>query len=183
MIAIMPDAVQLLFDGAHPMQLDRGQALFLTGDAVASVYLVLSGRVALLRRAANGATLRLQSAGSEDVLAEASVWSTHYHCDAEALEPSTLAALPIARFRERLASTPGLAEAWARHLARAVQAARYQSGLLSLRGVADRLDAWLGGGHKLPPPGRMQALAADLGVTREALYRELSRRRNMVDKT
>jgi hypothetical protein len=53
---------------------------------------------------------------------------------------------------------------------------------LSLRSVADRLDAWLGEGHGLPPPGRMQALVADPGVTREALYRELSRRRNMVGR-
>lgn len=183
MIAIMSDAVQLLFDGASSMQLNRGQALFLTGDAVTSLHLVLTGRVALLRRAADGATLRLQSAGAGDVLAEASVWSTHYHCDAEALEPATLAALPVARFRDRLSSDPALAEAWARHLARAVQAARFRAGLLSLRGVADRLDAWLGEGHALPQPGRMQALATDLGVTREALYRELSRRRNKVDRT
>ncbi len=182
MIAIMSDAFKLLFDGVHSMQLDPGQALFRIGDAVTSVHLVLAGRVALLRRATDGATLRLQSAGSGDVLAEASVWSTRYHCDAEALEPATLAALPVARFRERLASDPALAEAWARHLARAVQAARFQAGLLSLRGVADRLDAWQGEGHELPQPGRMQALATDLGVTREALYRELSRRRDKVDR-
>lgn len=83
----------------------------LPAPAVTSVHLVLSGRVALLRRATDGATLRLQSAGPDDVLAEASVWSTHYHCDAEALEPATLAALPVARFREGLTSDPALAEA------------------------------------------------------------------------
>jgi CRP-like cAMP-binding protein len=182
MIAIMSGVLGILFDGASTVQPGPFQVLFLTGDPVVSVHLVLSGRVALLRRAANGATLRLQEAGPGEVLAEAAAWSPRYHCDAEALEPATLAALPVALFRARLAESPALAEAWTRYLAHAVQAARFRAGLMSLRGVADRLDAWLAEGHELPPLGRIQTLAADLGVTREALYRELSRRRNMVDR-
>jgi len=43
--------------------------------------------------------------------------------------------------------------------------------------VADRLDAWFGEGNALPERGRWQEVAAELGITREALYRELSRRR------
>lgn len=182
MIAIMSDALLRLFDGARPLEIHPGQALFLTGDPVASVHLVLSGQVALLRRTEQGATLRLQVADPGEVLAEASVWSARYHCDAEATGLTTLAAVPVARFRQRLAEDAALAEAWARHLARAVQAARFRAGLLALRGVSDRLDAWLAEGHDLPPPGRMQNLSADLGITREALYRELSRRRRRVHK-
>jgi CRP-like cAMP-binding protein len=181
MIAIMFDALLPLFDGARRVRLDPGQVLFLTGDPVGSVNLVQSGKVALLRRSAQGTPLRLQEAGPGDVLAEASVWSACYHCDAEALGPATLAAVPVARFRDRLANDAGLAEAWARHLARAVQAARFRSGLLALRGVADRLDAWRDEGNDFPSRGHLQDLAADLGVTREALYRELARRRKVVN--
>ncbi len=43
--------------------------------------------------------------------------------------------------------------------------------------VADRLDAWLCEGHLLPNKGRWQDVASELGVSREALYRELARRR------
>jgi hypothetical protein len=42
--------------------------------------------------------------------------------------------------------------------------------------VAARLDAWLTL-KRLPPKGEWGALADDIGVTREALYRELARRR------
>ena len=45
------------------------------------------------------------------------------------------------------------------------------------RVLADRLDAWLAEGHAFPERGRQQELAAELGVTREALYREMARRR------
>ncbi len=66
----------------------------------------------------------------------------------------------------------------ARHLAREAQAARLRSELLSLRRLADRLDGWLAlNDGMLPPKGRWSTIAADLGVTPEALYRELSRRR------
>jgi hypothetical protein len=42
---------------------------------------------------------------------------------------------------------------------------------------ADRLDAWLEEGNRTPERGRWQEVAAELGVSREALYRELALRR------
>ena len=71
----------------------------------------------------------------------------------------------------------GVAESWSALLARSVQAARLRSEIRSLPRVADRLDAWLGEGNALPERGHWQDVAAELGITREALYRELSRRR------
>lgn len=87
------------------------------------------------------------------------------------------APIPLPRFRERLARDPAAAELWAAHLAHAVQGARLRAELRSLRKVGERLDAWLGEGRALPEKGGWQGLAAELGVTPEALYRELARRR------
>lgn len=58
-----------------------------------------------------------------------------------------------------------------------VQAARLRAEIRSLPKVADRLDAWLAAGNRLPERGQWQDAAAELGVTREAMHRELSRRR------
>lgn len=179
----MPTEFLHLFETTRQLDLNPGQTLFLTGTPVEKVFLVRSGQVALVRRTAKGGTLRLQQAGAGEVLAEASVWSLRYHCDAEATQATKLATVPVNLFRRQLASDVGLADAWARHLARAVQTARFQAGLLALRCVAERLDAWLDAGNSLPPLGQIQTLAADLGVSREALYRELSRRRNMVNRS
>jgi CRP-like cAMP-binding protein len=120
----------------------------------------------------------LQHAAPGDVLAEASLYSSHYHCAAQAASAVLLAAVPVAAMCAALAADTGLAELWAKHLTREVQAARLRSEIRSLRTVADRLDAWLGeNGWKLPPKGNWQDIAAEIGVTPEALYRELAVRR------
>lgn len=179
MIMIMYTDHTQLFDlpEATERYLHPGEALFFAGDPVAHLVLITEGRVRLLRRTVEGAEVALQTAGPGDVLAEASVYSPNYHCGAEAADPSRVRLLPVEVFRKALRDNPALAESWSAHLARAVQAARLRAEIRTLRKVSGRLDAWLGEGRALPDKGHLQDLAAELGVTREALYRELARRR------
>ncbi len=157
--------------------MDAGEWLFHSGDPVRSMYFVAEGAVDLARVTGAGAPVILQRARPGQVLAEASAYSAAYHCDARAITAASMRVVPVARFRERLARDTLLAEAWAAHLANAVQAARLRAEIRSLRTVAERLDAWLGEGRALPCKGAWQDLAAEIGVSREALYRELARRR------
>jgi CRP-like cAMP-binding protein len=81
-------------------------------------------------------------------------------------------------FRQRLRDDPPLAEAWTRYLARQVQQARFRSEVLALRTVGDRLNMWMDWHDQQPPArGARTRLARELGVSREALYRELASRR------
>ena len=162
---------------ATERRLQLGEALFFAGDPVLQMALITEGRVRLLRRTVEGVDVILQSAGPGDVLAEASAYSAVYHCGAEAAEQSIVRLLPVEAFRKALRYDPTLTEAWAAHLARSVQAARLRAEIRTLRKVSERVDAWLGEGRALPDKGHWQDLAAELGVTREALYRELARRR------
>lgn len=178
MIGIMSDLFEPLFTDAAAREFAAGDLLFRTGDPVVSMILLRAGQADLVRHTDHGLKMILQRAGPGQILAEASAWSDTYHCDAVAAEPCVTALLPRHVFVARLRSDPDLAELWARNLARAVQAARLRAEIRSLPRVADRLDAWLVVGHSLPDKGRWQEVAAELGVTREALYRELSRRRS-----
>mgnify|MGYP002629034854 FL=1 len=154
-----------------------GQVLFRTGQRVAQMYLVLQGRVELQRHTPQGAILILQNAEPGSILAEASAYSSHYHCDAQAVEPTQLAVLAKSDFLAALDKEPDLARAWSCLLANSVQAARMRAEIRSLPTVASRLEAWLEQGNILPQKGQWQSLAAELSVSREALYRELARRR------
>ncbi len=179
MILIMSSDHRRLFDtpDATERRLQQGESLFLAGDPASHIALVHMGVLHLLRSTPAGATVILQVAGPGDALAEASAYSPVYHCGAVAAQTAVVMLLPMAVFRRRLRENPEQAEAWSAHLARSVQAARMLAEIRTLRTVAERLDMLLGEGGALPSKGLIQDLAAELGVTREALYREFARRR------
>ncbi len=151
--------------------------LFRSEAPVSEIFLVTSGQIHLRRHTVHGAEMVLQRAMAGMVVAEASAYSDSYHCDAIAAVDSIVRGLPKSAFLSALASDPGLAATWAATLARGVQAARFRSEIRSIPKVADRLEGWLGEGNSLPRKGHWQDVANELGITREALYRELARRR------
>jgi len=177
MITIMSDYIRQLFTDGRRLTFSASEPVFHIGDPVRRMHLVVEGEVALTRQTRAGASVRLQQAGPGQVLAEASAYAQAYHCDAASVAGAVIRSLPLAVFRARLAEDVRAAEAWAAHLARAVQAARMRAELRTLRTVSERLDAWLGEAGALPEKGGWTHLADELGVTREALYRELARRR------
>lgn len=63
------------------------------------------------------------------------------------------------------------------HLSREVRNARQRAEILSLRTVADRLDAWLAENGDMPEKGLWKNVAEEIGASPEALYREIARRR------
>ncbi len=180
MIAIMPGEIIALLKALHATEraLPAGSLLFHRGDPVTHLHVVLGGAIELTRHRADGGVVVLQRASQNAVVAEASVFSERYHCDAFAAAQSVVLAVPMAAVRERLARSSGFAEAWAAYLAGEVQEARLRSEILSLKTVAERLDAWLlSHGERMPAKGAWKSLAHEIGVSPEALYRELSRRK------
>lgn len=177
MILIMQPAIFSLFDNGVTTLCTKDDVLFRCGETVQSMYIVVEGRVDLVRYTANGAGLILFRARAGQVLAEASLYSTTYHCDGRSVGLSKLRSIPVAEFRGKLSSDTSIARTWAEGLAHALQAARMSAEIRTLRTVSERLDAWLAVNGSLPAKGEWQDLAQILGVSREALYRELSARR------
>jgi CRP-like cAMP-binding protein len=175
MLTLMSEVLQAM--ATRSRTIAAGEHLFHRNDPVSVVFVVVEGRINLLRYSEAGAVIILQRAGAGDILAEASLFSEHYHCDALADIPVSLLCIPKRRFRGRLRSDPDFAEAWARRLGREIQIARLRSELLSLKTVASRLDGWLAWHGEAPVKGEWKQLAHELGVSPEALYRELAKRR------
>ena len=179
MIIIMNYDISILLEGLphHVTSFSAGASVFRLGDGVESLHFVRSGIIHLVRHQPDGSPLILQRAGAGAVLAEASVYSARYHCDAYAETAATTWAINLSDVRRRLAGSPPFAEVWARHLAHEVQNSRLHSEILSLKTVAARLDAWLAWHGALPARGSWSMIAHEIGVSSEALYREIGRRR------
>lgn len=180
MIAIMSarHIESLLLHAERDLAFRDGDPVFRAGDAVRSLFVVRSGAARLVRRQRSGDELVLQRAAPGQLLAEASLFAPQYHCDAVADGETVLARIPKARALALHRDDPEWLQQFAAHLAGEVQRARARAELLSFKRVGERLDTWLTlTARPLPPRGEWVALAAELGVSPEALYRELARRR------
>lgn len=179
MIAIMSDAVLplLLQLPGRTRTFAAGEALFRVGDPVRNLHVVREGQVHLVRHQIDGVALILQRASAGDVLAEASLHSRNYHCDAVAERNSLAWSIRKRDFQERLRTDKALSEAWSQHLAHEVQKARLHAEILSLKTVAARVDSWVAWNGTLPERGHWATVAEQIGVSPEALYRELAKRR------
>lgn len=179
MIVIMSDDFSPLFDGGFSRTLVRDESLFLTGAPVRTMFLVTKGQVDLSRHTQSGLRILIYRAEAGAILAEASAYSDAYHCDGIAACSAQVRSIALTTFRARLDSSPDWAKAWAARLAHGLQGSRLNAAIRSMRTVEERLEAWLAVGKALPPKGQWSNLAETLGVTREALYRELSKRQDV----
>lgn len=163
---------------------EQGALLFAQGDEVRALYLITAGNVHLVRHQIGGFALTLHRAGAGAILAEASLFSDTYHCDALVTEATRAVCISRRDIRAAMARDPALAGNWAAYLAREVQATRLRAEILALRTVAERLDAWVAmQGGQMPPRGTWKFIAAQIGVSAEAFYRELARRRRSADSS
>jgi CRP-like cAMP-binding protein len=156
-----------------------GEFVFHQGAGVSAIHLICEGAVNLIRHQADGSALILQRATAGSVLAEASIFSASYHCDAIAVAPTRTRSVKKSTVRAQLLQNRILAEAWLSHLAREVQAARLRAEILSLKTVAERLDAWIAWQDgRFPAKGEWKTVATEIGISPEALYREMAKRRH-----
>ena len=155
-----------------------GTLLFERDDPIVSLYRIESGEVHLMRRQQDGSEFILQRARQGDLLAEASITAKTYHCGAVTIKPTVLAIFSRTEVQTMIANDTETAAAFVAHLAGEVREARLRAEIVSLKRVADRLDAWLAwhDGH-LPNKGNWHRVASEIGTSPEALYRELARRR------
>jgi len=159
------------------MTFRAGDAVFRRGDPIRHMHVVISGTTCLMRYTEAGSPVVLQRAESGTLLAESSLFATSYHCDGVALGEVAMHRVTARSVKAAMQADAELAMAFAAYLAREVQRMRMKAELLSIRSVRDRLDGWLAfNAGALPPRGNWKQLAGELGVSPEALYRELARR-------
>jgi len=152
---------------------DKGARLFATGDKPVHMFFIASGEVLLERVGAQGSVVVLQRT-RHGFIGEASLQADRYHCDSRVILPSAVTRVPVAQIRAALAQDPAFASRWIAMLNREVRRLRLQCERLSLNKVQDRLLHLLeteGQNGRYAMGGGLKSLAADLGVTHEALYR------------
>jgi CRP-like cAMP-binding protein len=165
--------------GSVGRDLAAGEVLFRQGDPAAAIYQVESGRLRLVRRTVDDHLVILHTARRGEFFAEASLFADTYHCDAVAAAPSRIRVYPKARVMAVLRNEPALAEAFMARLAHQLQDLRARMELRNIRSARARVLQYLRlraglRGHSIAIEGQLQDIAAEVGMTREALYRTLA---------
>ena len=160
-------------------KLKAGQTLFRTGARTVGLYEVRKGRVRLVRVDRSGRETILQIAAADDMIAEASLFSSIYHCDAIAITDAVVRLYPKAAVLGELERDPKTAQAFAAMLARQVMTLRTRLERRNIYSARDRVRHYLAvnvgaDNHTVVLTGTLKDLAAELGLTHEALYRTLA---------
>lgn len=161
-------------------RLNPGQTLFYSGSKSTGFYEVVTGTVRLIRVDRSGREAVLQVASAGDTLAEASLFSPTYHCDAVATTEATVRQYPKAALLAELQRDPKIARSFAAMLAHQVMTLRTRLERRNIHSARDRVRHFLTvnvnvDGRTVVLSGTLKQLAADLGLTHEALYRTLAR--------
>lgn len=170
----------LLPDTLHPLcqstSVKKGCLIFETGKKPDWMFFVVHGEVTLERLSQHGDTVVLQRT-RQGFVSEASLESSHYHCDARAVADSHIIQIPLSAMADALNKDPAFAGRWIHMLNQEVKRLRLQCERLNLKSVKDRVLHLL---HTEGQNGQYQvntglkSLAGQLGVTHEALYRTLA---------
>ena len=159
--------------------LASGELLFRQGDRAEAIYRVETGRLRLIRRTIDDHLVILHTAGRGEFFAEASLFAEAYHCDAIAAAQSRVWVYPKAIVMDALRTDPALAETFIARLARQLQELRARMELRNIRSARERVLQYLRlragvHGRSIAIEGQFQDIAAEIGISREALYRTLA---------
>jgi CRP/FNR family transcriptional regulator, dissimilatory nitrate respiration regulator len=159
--------------------LTAGQTLFRLGDATAGFYEVVGGQLRLTRVDTDGRQIVLHVAAPGETIAEASLFSPSYHCDAIATTDAVVRLYPKAVVLDEFQRNPEVAQAFMAMLAHQVMNLRTRLEQRNIRSARDRIRHYLAlnagpDGRTVLLRGTVKDLAAELGLTHEALYRALS---------
>jgi CRP-like cAMP-binding protein len=178
-----PSFPSALLPCASRLELQPAQWLFRAGTPPRHIHFIEEGAVRLVRHGRQGEEVVLHDARPGEFLAEASLDSARYHCDAVASEASVVLRVAKADFQRLLIEDSAFERTWIALIGAQLRTARARIERLSLRSAEERIRHLLlsegrGPRCELEVAGTLKDLARQLGLTHESLYRTLARMQN-----
>ena len=160
-------------------KLAPGQMLFRQGDKASAIFEVERGRVRLIRHTVDDHAVIMHTALPSQLFAEAALFAGAYQCDAIAPVAALVRAYPKRELLAALRADPATAERFMAALAHQVHGLRARLEERNIRSARKRVLHHLSlragdDGRTMRLDGTLVELAAEIGLTHEALYRTLA---------
>jgi CRP-like cAMP-binding protein len=171
-------SLEQLFGHRPERKLDRDEALFRQGEPTTAVFLILRGRLRMVRNLASGDRITIHTGRTGELFAEGSLFSDVYQCDAIAAEPTRVHACGKAEMLAAIGDSPPTMLALLKQVTHSLHHARAMRELRNIRSADDRvlehlhLSVSKDGAVVFDRP--LLEVADDLGLTHEAYYRSLA---------
>lgn len=172
------ESLERLF-GHRPMRnLARDEPLFKQGERASAVFLIVRGRLRMVRNLASGDRITIHTGRAGELFAEGALFSDVYQCDAIAAEPTRVRACGKAEMLAAIGDTPSTMLALLEQVTHLLHHARAMRELRNIRSANDRvlhhlhLSASKDGAVVFDRP--LLEVAEDVGLTHEAYYRTLA---------
>lgn len=158
--------------------LAAGDTLFRQGEPTIGVFRLIHGGVRLVRATVAGSEVAMHTVRPGELFAEASLFASHYHCDAVATVASDVQWYAKDALRTKLQACPSTMWRFTAELAHRVQGLRSRLEVQQVRSARERVLQYLGLGcdakGQWQHRGTLKHLAQEIGLTHEALYRTLA---------
>jgi len=165
--------------GSALHELAADETLFRHGDAATAIFGIEEGRLRLLRRTIEGRIVVIDMAGRGELLGEAALFASRYQCDAVAAIRSRVRSYSKCEVLSAVRKDPELAVRLVALLAQQLQTARSRLEQRNIRSARERLLNYLAfaagsDGRTVTLAGTLMDLAAEIGLSHEALYRTMA---------
>jgi CRP-like cAMP-binding protein len=172
------ESLERLFRVRPMRNLARDEPLFRQGEPAGTVFLIVRGRLRMVRNLASGDRITIHTGRTGELFAEGSLFSNVYQCDAIAAEPTRVRACGKAEMLAAIRDSPSTMLALLEQVTHSLHHARAMRELRNIRSAKDRvlrhlfLSASKDGAVDFDRP--LLEVAEDLGLTHEAYYRALA---------
>jgi len=172
------ESLERLFGRRPVRRLSRGEPLFRQGEPATAVFLIVRGRLRMIRHLTAGERITIHTGRTGELFAEGSLFSDVYLCDAIAAEPTQVRACGKAEMLAAIDDSPSTMLALLQQVTHSLHHARAMRELRNIRSADDRvlqhlhLSASKHGAVVFDRP--LLEVAEDLGLTHEAYYRALA---------
>lgn len=157
-------------------RLARSEILFRAGESVSKLYFLQKGEIRLSRPLSHGDYLTIHRILPGSMVAEASLFASHYHCDAVADSDSTLLCYNRERLKKELLSDPDLSASLCTYLAGEIQTLRTKLELAHIKSADERVLTWIrlnASSSVVVIDRQLKDIASELGLAHETFYRSL----------
>jgi CRP-like cAMP-binding protein len=156
-----------------------GKCVFSAGQRVSRLFFVEAGTVRLLRVLPDAASATMHTATAGEWIAESSLYSERYHCDAVADGTSVVSSVSKRAVLELFEAEPQRCLQFSRLLAMRLRELRSMHEIVRMKKAEDRVLHWLrlnaeGDPPVIPLRKSWSRIAEDLALTRESLYRTVA---------